>query len=101
MGYLHADWLEGRGERVYLIAMVDDATSRAWARFVRHDNTEENMRVLWGWLERYGRPVAFYTDKAAMFEVALKHAAAAEEYGVDQTQITRACRAWNRADLRP
>jgi hypothetical protein len=30
------------------------------------------MRVLWGWLERYGRPLAFYTDKAAMFETALK-----------------------------
>jgi biotin operon repressor len=84
------DWLEGRGERVYLIAMVDDATSRTWARFARHDNTEENMRVLWGWLERYGRPVAFYTDKAAMFEAAAKHSAAAEEYGADQTQITRA-----------
>ena len=84
------DWLEGRGERVYLIAMVDDATSRTWARFVRHDNTEENMRVLWGWLERYGRPVAFYTDKAAMFEAVPKRSAAAEEYGVDQTQITRA-----------
>lgn len=84
------DWLEGRGERVYLIAMVDDATSRTWARFVRHDNTEENMRVLWGWLERYGRPVAFYTDKAAMFEAHPKPSGSMDEYGVDQTQITRA-----------
>ena len=29
------DWLEGRGERLYLIAMIDDATSRLFARFVR------------------------------------------------------------------
>ena len=36
------DWLEGRGERLYLIAMIDDATSRLFARFVRHDSTEEN-----------------------------------------------------------
>ena len=66
------DWLEGRGERLYLIAMIDDATSRVYARFVRHDSAEENMRVVWAWLERYGRPLAFYTDKAAMFETAAK-----------------------------
>src|SRR5205085_8161874 len=41
------DWLEGRGEKLYLIAMIDDATSRLFARFVRHDTAEENMRVLW------------------------------------------------------
>jgi hypothetical protein len=29
------DWLEGRGEKLYLIAMIDDATSRLFARFVR------------------------------------------------------------------
>jgi len=34
------DWLEGRGEKLYLIAMIDDATSRLFARFVRHDSTE-------------------------------------------------------------
>src|ERR1700690_3319309 len=57
------DWLEGRGERIYLISMIDDATSRLLARFVRHDNSAENMRVLWAYLERFGRPLAFYTAK--------------------------------------
>ena len=61
------DWLEGRGERLYLIAMIDDATSRLWARFVRHDSTEENMRLLWGYLDKHGRPQAFYTDKAVSY----------------------------------
>src|SRR6266852_6195829 len=41
------DWLEGRGEKLYLIAMIDDATSRLFARFVRHDSTEENMKLPW------------------------------------------------------
>src|SRR6266545_3045475 len=27
------DWLEGRGERLYLVLMIDDATSRAIGRF--------------------------------------------------------------------
>ena len=66
------DWLEGRGEKLYLIAMIDDATSRLYARFVRHDSTEENMKLLWSYVERFGRPVAFYTDKATIFQTAEK-----------------------------
>ena len=66
------DWLEGRGEQLYLIAMIDDATSRLFARFVRHDTTEENMKLLWSYLERFGRPLAFYTDKASHFQTAVK-----------------------------
>src|SRR3954447_4392318 len=84
------DWLEGRGERLYLIAMIDDATSRVHARFVQHDTAEENMRVLWAWLERYGRPLAFYTDKAAMFETAPKSGTGEEQSPMQPTQITRA-----------
>jgi Integrase core domain len=66
------DWLEGRGEKLYLIAMIDDATSRLLARFVRHDSTEENMKLLWSYLEKFGRPVTFYTDKASLFQTAEK-----------------------------
>jgi hypothetical protein len=61
------EWLEKRGPKLYLIAMIDDATSRLWARFVEHDSTEENLRTLRGWLERYGRPLALYTDKGSVF----------------------------------
>jgi transposase InsO family protein len=76
------DWLEGRGERLYLIHMIDDATSELTARFVRSDSTGENMRLLWRYLERHGRPVAFYTDKASLFLTAPKVAR-------DQRQISR------------
>ena len=40
------DWLEGRGESIYLINMIDDATSQWFARFVASDSTTENMRLL-------------------------------------------------------
>jgi hypothetical protein len=64
------DWLEGRGEPVrYLVRMIDDATSRSEGRFVQHDGTRENMGVLWQYLERKGRMVDVYTDRAAMFMV--------------------------------
>jgi hypothetical protein len=89
------DWLEGRGERVYLISMIDDATSRLLARFVRHDSREENMRLLWTYLDRFGRPLAVYTDKAGMFQVAVKTKRQQEHEGRDRpemppTQIARA-----------
>jgi transposase len=91
------DWLEGRGEKLYLIAMIDDATSRLWARFVRHDSTQENMRLLWSYLEKFGRPLAFYTDKASLFQTAEKRKR--DEPGVEKdpvemppTQIGRALR---------
>src|SRR2546427_2785045 len=64
------DWLEGRGEKLYLIAMIDDATSRLTAGFVRHDSTEENLRQLRAYVEQHGRPVSVYTDKASLFQIA-------------------------------
>jgi len=63
------DWLEGRGPKLYLLAMIDDATSRARARFAEHDTTEENFRWLESYLKRWGWPGEFYTDKDSIFTV--------------------------------
>lgn len=60
-------WLEERGPACHLIALIDDATSRVQGRLVLHDSTEENLRTLGGWLTRYGRPRALYTDKNGLF----------------------------------
>jgi transposase len=60
-------WLEDRGPACQLIALIDDATSRIWARFAEHDSTEENLKTLGGWLRHYGRPVAHYTDRNSIF----------------------------------
>ena len=79
------DWLEGRGEKLYLIAMIDDATSRLFARFVRHDSTEENMKLLWSYVEKFGRPVGFYTDKASLFQTAEKHKR--DEPGIEKDAV--------------
>jgi hypothetical protein len=84
------DWLEGRGEKLYLIHMIDDATSELTARFVRHDSTEENMRLLWSYLERNGRPVAFYTDKASIFQTPPKKNHLVANEPLPPTQIGRA-----------
>jgi transposase len=89
------DWLEGRGEPVRnLVRLIDDATSRSWGRFVQHDGTRENMGVLWGYVERHGRMVDVYTDRAAMFMVTPKSNESAEQrkQADRTTQIGRALR---------
>jgi transposase len=89
------DWLEGRGEELYLIAMIDDATSDLTARFVRHDSTEENLQQLRSYIEQHGRPVSVYTDKASLFQVtprAIHHRDAPEQ---QLTQIGRALQELN------
>ncbi len=60
------------GEKLYLIHMIDDSTNALLARFVCSDSTPENMRRLWTYLKRNGRPGAFYTDKASLFRTAPK-----------------------------
>ncbi len=86
-------WLEDHGPTLQLILMLDDATSRIWGRFAEHDSTEENFRVLEGWLRRYGRPLAYYTDKDSLFTI--NRPAEREEELAGQkplTQIGRALR---------
>lgn len=90
------DWLEGRGETMYLIHMIDDATSELTALFVRHDSSEENLRVLRRYLDLHGRPVAFYTDKASLFQTAPKNPrdgrGSRDQPELPPTQIGRALR---------
>ena len=67
---------------------------------MRHDSSEENRRLLGSYLERFGRPLAFYTDKAGMFQVAVKTKRQEQREGRDRppmppTQIERALRELN------
>jgi len=89
------DWLEGRGEEILLINMIDDATSRWFARFVSSDSTVENMSLLESYGKERGRPLAYYTDKAALFQTAVKTKRDESRAGKDRvewppTQIGRA-----------
>lgn len=62
------DWLEGRGEQVILITLIDDATSYLMARFYKEGTVETHMDLLGRWLRRFGRPGALYTDRHSIFE---------------------------------
>jgi hypothetical protein len=62
-------WFEDRVPgRFTLIQMHDDATNRLlMARFVLQDDGAVNRQIAIDYLRRWGRPVAFYTDKAGHF----------------------------------
>lgn len=62
------DWLEGRGETLVLITLIDDATSRVEARFYPSGTVSAHLDLLRIWLQRYGRPIALYTDRHSIFE---------------------------------
>jgi transposase len=62
------DWLEGRGEAMVLIAMIDDATGRVLARFYPGETVESHFDLLGRWLRQNGRPLALYTDRDSIFE---------------------------------
>jgi hypothetical protein len=62
------DWLEGRGETIVLITMIDDATGRLLARFYSEGTVKAHMDLLGRWLRKYGRLLALYTDRHSIFE---------------------------------
>jgi biotin operon repressor len=89
------DWLEGRGEEILLINMIDDATSRWFARFVKSDSTVENMNLLERYVKKHGRPLAYYTDKASLFQTAVKTKRDGSRKGKEREELppTQICRA--------
>jgi hypothetical protein len=62
------DWLEGRGETMVLVAMIDDATSRVEAGFYSGETVQSHFDLLGRWLRKQGRPLALYTDRDSIFE---------------------------------
>jgi hypothetical protein len=82
------DWLEGRGEEVVLITMIDDATNYVMARFYPAGTTATHMDLLGRWLKRHGRPLALYSDRHSIFEPQDKGQAPPDA----ETQFGRACR---------
>lgn len=80
------EWTEGRGEEMVLITMIDDATSRQLARFYAGDTAEAHFDLLGRWLQKYGRPLALYTDRHGIFE---SHKKGQPDYA-GETQFSRA-----------
>jgi len=64
----HHDWFEGRGPRCVLMAYIDDANSRVFARFYEYDGTILAMDSFQRHVTRYGIPLAVYADKHTTYQ---------------------------------
>jgi transposase len=66
-GSLHR-WFGKDFPEACLLNMVDDATGRTLSLLLEHESTEGAMRLLWRWIERFGVPLALYTDKHTIYQ---------------------------------
>jgi hypothetical protein len=64
----HHDWLEGRGPHGVLMAYIDDANSRVFARFYEYEGTIPAMDSFQRYVTRYGIPLAVYADKHTTYQ---------------------------------
>src|SRR6202162_226015 len=56
------DWYQGRAGKACLMNMVDDATSTVEAHLGEQETIWAAARVLRQWIEKYGVPLALYSD---------------------------------------
>lgn len=85
-------WFEDRGPQCTLLVFIDDATSRLMhLQFVESESTFSYFHATRAYLEAWGKPVAFYSDKHGVFRV--NHQGALGGDGM--TQFGRALHALN------
>ena len=64
----HHDWFEGRGPRCVLMAYIDDASSRVFARFYAYEGTIPALDSFQRYIRQYGIPLAVYADKHTTYQ---------------------------------
>ncbi len=82
-------WFEERGPRSTLLVYIDDASGQLMALwFVEHESFFGYAEATRQYVERYGRPLAFYSDKHGIFRV---NQGQGLGDGAGITQFGRAC----------
>jgi hypothetical protein len=63
-------WFEDRGPSCTLLVYIDDATSRLMhLHFTYAESTFSYFEATRGYIDSHGKPLAFYSDKAAVFRI--------------------------------
>ncbi|OAP45536.1 ISNCY family transposase [Sinorhizobium americanum] len=66
-GSLHW-WFENRGPKCALLVYIDDATGKLLhLRFAVSENTFDYLHATKAYLQHWGKPIAFYSDKHGIF----------------------------------
>ena len=88
------DWLEGRGPRLTLLGLQDDATSRVTAAHfqLEPENAVGYLQLLRQLITAHGVPLSLYRDRHSIFQRNDPHWSVAEELAGQQlpTQVGRA-----------
>src|SRR5258706_4044142 len=63
----HHDWFEGRGPGCVLMVMIDDATSRTYARFFAGETTAAVMEIFGAYVRKYGLVHSLYVDRDSIY----------------------------------
>ena len=80
-------WFEDRRRKCVLLVYVDDATGKLMALWMcESESSFSYFHATRAYLERHGKPVAFYSDKAGVFRVNAKRPKAGDGF----TQFGRA-----------
>jgi hypothetical protein len=64
----HHQWFEARGPACVLMAYIDDASGRVYARFYAYEGTIPAMDSFQRYVRRYGLPLAVYADKHTTYK---------------------------------
>lgn len=67
-------WFEDRGKKCCLLASIDDANSRVWAKFDDHEGVEPTFNFWQGYIEQFGKPYSIYVDKFSTYSMNHKQA---------------------------
>ena len=85
-------WFEDRGPQCTLLVFIDDATGRLMhLQFVESESTFAYFHATRAYLETWGKPIAFYSDKHGVFRVNQRGALG----GAGMTQFGRALHSLN------
>jgi transposase len=85
----HHDWFEGRGPGCVLMVLIDDATSRCFARFYAAEDLSAAFDAFGRWAGLHGLPRALYVDRHSIYrnpdkpQVPTQFARAMTELGVE------------------
>ena len=92
-------WLEDRGPYCDLLLYVDDATSKLkWAELFLGETTKAYFKSSKGYFEKYGKPLACYSDKNSIFRINTKKGGSSST--ADSNGLTQFGRAMKELDVK-
>ena len=87
----HHDWFEGRGPECVLMAFIDDATGRPFARFYEYEGTMPVMDCFKRYIKQNGIPHSIYMDNHSTYKSQAKPSMEDELKGIEPlSQFERA-----------